>query len=88
MVRPVGLLVLRLDPEAWAREVLCMWLRRCEGVPRGAFEGATGFSLDELGGDALRQLLAQGWIEEAPGGAVRLASRALFVSDSVLAELI
>ncbi len=77
----------RIDAEARAREILVMWLRLDEGVPRNAFRERTGFDLDTLGGRPLREQIGQGWIENRPDR-IRLAPRARFVSNAVFAELV
>jgi oxygen-independent coproporphyrinogen III oxidase len=76
-----------LPPEAKAKETLVMWLRRLEGVPRDAFQRATGFDYADIGGDALKDLTACGMLEEN-GNQLRLTEQGLFVSNSVFAELI
>jgi oxygen-independent coproporphyrinogen-3 oxidase len=77
----------RLEPEARAREALVMGLRRRDGWAREEFEAATGFDWRALCGEAIERLSALGLLEEE-GGRLRLAEKALFVSDAVLAELV
>lgn len=77
----------RLEPEAKACETLVMGLRRIAGWGRDEFRNATGFDYDDLRGAEIRRLAAAG---ELVAGADRicLAEDALFISDSVFAELV
>lgn len=76
-----------LSPEALARETLVMGLRRIAGWGRAEFRAATGFDYDDLRGPEIARLAAAGLlITEA--GRLRLAEEALFVSNSIFAELI
>ena len=77
----------RLDPEAKARETLVMGLRRIAGWGRAEFREATGFDYDALRGPEIARLAAAGLLV-AEADRVRLAEDALFVSDSVFAELV
>lgn len=77
----------RLSPEKHARETLVFSLRRLDGVDAAAFRAATGFDLEELCGAEIASLTAQGLIERADAG-IRLAERALFISDTVFAALV
>ncbi len=77
----------RLEPDARAREALVMWLRRREGVAREEFARRTGFDLDALCGPAVERLRGLGLIED-DGRRIRVAERALFVSDAIFAELV
>lgn len=77
----------QLPPEEKARESLVMWLRRIHGVPRKAFAAATGFDYHALCGPAIAQLCADGLLDESDGS-LRLTTRGLFVSNSVMAELV
>ncbi len=71
-----------LDAEDRARERLVFGLRRMEGVERAGFVSQTGFGIDELVGEELRSLVAQGLLVE-DGQRVRLSRRGLFVSDAI-----
>jgi len=77
----------RLDPEARARETLVFSLRRLAGIGRAEFLARTGFDPLELAGGEARALLDEGLLE-AEGDRIRLADRALFVSDSVFSRLV
>jgi oxygen-independent coproporphyrinogen-3 oxidase len=77
----------RLTPEKRARETLVFSLRRLDGVDAAAFRTSTGFDLDELCGAEIADLAKQGLIERTARG-IRLADRALFISDTVFAALV
>jgi oxygen-independent coproporphyrinogen III oxidase len=77
----------QLAPEAKACETLVMGLRRLAGWGRGEFCSATGFDYDELRGTEIRHLAAIGKLV-VEADRIRLADDALFVSDSVFAELV
>jgi len=77
----------KLDPEAKARETLVMGLRRIRGWGREEFRAATGFDYDALRGEEIARLAKEGLLVAEPNG-LRLAENALFVSDSVFAELV
>lgn len=76
-----------LAPEAKARETLIVWLRLLDGVELAAFRQQTGFDAVALGGAALERFVAQGLLVLTEDR-LRLAVRALFVSDRVFAELV
>jgi oxygen-independent coproporphyrinogen-3 oxidase len=77
----------RLAPEKRARETLVFSLRRLDGVDAAAFRTATGFDLDALCGAEIDRLAGQGLLERTSTG-LRLAERALFISDTVFSELV
>ena len=77
----------RLEPAAKARETLVMGLRRIAGWGRAEFRAATGFDYDALRGGEIARLAAEGRLVVEPDR-IRLAADALFVSDSVFAELV
>ena len=77
----------QLNPEAKARETLVMGLRRIAGWGREEFRAATGFDYDALRGPEIARLAAEGRLANE-GDRLRLAEDALFVSDSVFAELV
>lgn len=77
----------KLDPEAKARETLVMGLRRIRGWGRDEFRAATGFDYDALRGRKIARCVADGWLV-ADANRIRLAEDAMFVSDSVFAELV
>jgi oxygen-independent coproporphyrinogen-3 oxidase len=71
-----------LGPEDAAREQLVLGLRRMEGVDLAAFYKATGFSVAQLGGPALEEMLQQGFLELV-AGRLRLTRQGLLISDSL-----
>ena len=73
-------------PEDRAREILLMTLRQAEGVDLYAFHQRTGYTVEALCGSGVETLCGQGLLERR-GHRLRLAEKALFVSDAVLAEL-
>ena len=77
----------RLAPEAKARETLVMGLRRLAGWGRAEFRAATGFDYDALRGLEIARLAAAGLLVAEPER-LRLAEDAVFVSNSVFAELV
>ena len=77
----------KLEPAAKARETLVMGLRRIAGWRRNEFRAATGFDYDELRGPEIARLAAEGLLTVEPDR-IRLSDDALFVSDSVFAELV
>ena len=76
-----------LAPDAKAREVLVMGLRRTEGVLRSEFMQQTGFDYLDLCRTPIDHLGALGLLREADGR-LRLTEQGLFVSDAVLSELV
>ena len=77
----------RPTPEAAARETLVFSLRRLAGVDRETFRRKTGFDYEELRGPEVADLVRQGLLHRTATG-IRLADRALFISDTVFAALI
>ena len=77
----------RLTPEDKARETLVMWLRMTEGVNLERFKAVTGFSVDELTGDAVQSMVDEGLLEQ-DAGRVCLSQHALFVCNSVFSVLV
>ena len=77
----------KLEPEAKARETLVMGLRRIAGWGRDEFRAATGFDYDALRGSEIAKLAAAGLLGAGPDR-LRLADDALFVSDTVFADLV
>jgi oxygen-independent coproporphyrinogen-3 oxidase len=71
-----------LAPEARARERLVFGLRRLEGINVREFARELGFSVDRLGGEALKHFLDQGLLERT-GDTLRLTRRGLLISDSL-----
>lgn len=77
----------QLDPRKKACETLVMGLRRLAGWRREEFRAVTGFDYDEVRGPEIARLVADGLLVAESDG-VRLAEDALFVSDSVFADLV
>jgi oxygen-independent coproporphyrinogen-3 oxidase len=72
----------KLSPRARAGELAAFALRMNEGIRAAAFERQTGFRLEELWGDALRELAAQKLVEW-DGERLRLTPRGRLLADSV-----
>ena len=64
-----------------------MGLRRLAGWGRDEFRAATGFDWEALRGPEIARLAAAGLLVAGPDR-LRLAEDALFISDSVFAELV
>ncbi|MCA9241906.1 MAG: coproporphyrinogen III oxidase, partial [Planctomycetales bacterium] len=77
----------RLDPQQSARERLVFGLRRLAGVEREPFAAATGFSIDQLAGEAIRKYAELGLLDSGPRG-VKLTREGLLVSDSMWPDLL
>jgi putative oxygen-independent coproporphyrinogen III oxidase len=69
-----------------ARETLGLQLRRRRGIVREEFAGQTGFSLDDLTGEALKRLAGLELIRD-DGHCVTLTRRGVCLADSVITEL-
>lgn len=77
----------KLEPEPAARERLVFGLRRLAGVDAGAFEIATGFSVDRLGGPKLERWVSDGFFVRE-GQTLRLSRLGLMISDSLWPDLL
>jgi oxygen-independent coproporphyrinogen-3 oxidase len=77
----------RLLFEEKARETLVMWLRMIDGINPAVFERCTGTALDDLCGPAIQNLLEEGLLQRTENR-LALSPDALFVSNSVLSELV
>lgn len=77
----------RLEPDAKAREILMTSIRHVPGVDNAWFTAATGFDLFALGGEPLRESIADGWILRE-GDRLRLAEKSYLVANRVLSDLI
>lgn len=77
-----------LSPEARARELIVLGLRRCEGIDPNEFEVQTGFALKSIEPKAWHRHLATGFLEEIPGGRIRLTREGRFVADSVIVDFL
>ncbi len=76
-----------LSDEARAREQFVFRMRMLEGVSRAEFAEATGFQIDQLVGERLRQFVDLGLIEDR-GDRLRLTRAGLLVSDSLWPEIV
>lgn len=76
-----------LGPEERARERLVFGLRRLEGVRRASFAQETGFTIDELAGDAVARYVRLGVLEDNEE-TIRLTREGLLVSDAIWPELL
>jgi oxygen-independent coproporphyrinogen-3 oxidase len=77
----------QLEPEAAARERLVFGLRRLAGIEMANFKSASGFSVQQLGGEKIAKWIAAGLVS-SDGKALRLTRRGLMVSDSLWPELL
>ena len=77
----------QLAPEDAARERLVFALRRLEGIDTADFANATGFAVEQLGGDALRRMIELGFLELS-AGRLRLTRRGLLISDAIWPEFL
>ena len=77
----------QMTPEEAARERIVVGLRRRDGLVRGEFAAASGFSLDALAGGAILSWVEQGLASD-DGQRVRLTRRGLLVSDGLWAEVL
>src|SRR5262249_15616695 len=76
-----------LEAEHRARELLFLGLRRGEGVGRAVFRQQSGFELDAIGGSAISENVARGWLQD-DGGGIRLTREGRFVADRVVADFL
>jgi oxygen-independent coproporphyrinogen-3 oxidase len=75
-----------LCPRDRAFETIGTQIRRAGGIDRVRFREQTGHDLDDLTGERLTALTANGLLA-ADGDSVRLTRRGLFVADAVIEEL-
>jgi oxygen-independent coproporphyrinogen-3 oxidase len=71
-----------LEPEDRAREMLVFGLRRLEGIDRDSFAARTGFTVDDLVGQPLGDLVTHGLLRD-DGQRVQLTREGLYVSDAI-----
>jgi len=76
-----------MDAEDRARERLVFGLRMIEGVDTKQFAAETGFSIEQLAGDTLSNLVDLGLLQR-DGGALKLTRDGLLVSDSIWPEFL
>ena len=76
-----------LAPEDAARERLVFALRRIEGIDKDDFSADTGYTVDDLGGEALKHYIAMGLLESTPQR-LRLTRDGLLVSDALWPALL
>jgi oxygen-independent coproporphyrinogen-3 oxidase len=77
----------QLSDTARACEALVMGLRRISGIHLDTFLKETGYDAYALRGEAIRDLCSAGLLVES-SGYLRLSEQALFVSNSVFAQLV
>jgi len=77
----------QLDPEDAARERLVFALRRLEGIDVNDFAAATGFIVEQLGGEELPRLIDLGLLN-LTAGRLKLTRRGLLVSDAIWPEFL
>jgi oxygen-independent coproporphyrinogen III oxidase len=77
----------RIDRETWARERLVFGLRMIDGVDLEQIERETQFDLQQVCGNVIDRLVSDGLLEQR-AKKLRLSERGLYVSDSVLGELL
>ncbi len=77
-----------LEPEARARETAILMLRRTRlGIQRDDFLQRTGFEIEALGGETIRQSVAKGWLVD-DGSRIRFTREGLFFADTIMADLV
>jgi oxygen-independent coproporphyrinogen-3 oxidase len=77
----------RLGPEDAARERLVFALRRLEGIDTAAFSAETGFSVEQLGGQALPRFIDLALLDHS-AGRLKLTRKGLLVSDAIWPEFL
>jgi len=77
----------QLGAEDAARERLVFALRRLEGIDVNEFAAVTGFTVEQLGGDALPRLLDLGLLDFT-ARRLKLTRRGLLVSDAIWPEFL
>jgi oxygen-independent coproporphyrinogen-3 oxidase len=77
----------QLSPEARARELLVIGLRRLAGVERVGFAARTGYQIDQLIAEPLARFIAMGLLYD-DGVCVRLTHSGLIVSDAIWPEFL
>ena len=76
----------KLGPRDRAFETIGTQLRRAEGIDRVRFAEQCGLSLDEVAGERIAGLVANGLLEDV-GGSVRLTHRGKCLADGVIEDL-
>ena len=76
-----------IDQEEAARERLIFGLRRLEGINLENFAADTGFTADQLGGEALVSFISQGFLELSENQ-LRLTHAGLLISDALWPEFL
>ncbi|HVK15449.1 MAG TPA: radical SAM family heme chaperone HemW [Fimbriiglobus sp.] len=76
----------RLDQRDRAFETVGTQLRRIDGIERASFRQQTGHVLDELLGERLTGLVAEGLLSD-DGASVKLTRRGKCVADGIIEEL-
>jgi len=81
-----GMEVEALDARGRARERLMLDLWLLEGIETRAFEEETGFSIEEIAGRVVQEMVDDGFLR-SEAGRIALTRKALPVADAVLVEL-
>lgn len=76
-----------LDAENRARETAILNLRRVEGISRANFIEATGYRIDDLAGEPIRQLVEHGLLID-DGETISLTRAGFLLADGVLARIV
>ena len=76
----------RLDRPQWAREQLVFGLRMLAGIDLKTIQTQTGIDLEMDRGEAIAQLVRDGWLERT-GTRIKLSPQGLLLSDSISAKL-
>lgn len=76
-----------LEPLRRAHELVYLGLRRSIGISRSDFHDRTGFQLDDLVGDAIRNHVRLGLIHD-DGLSIRLTREGRFIADRVIMEFL
>jgi oxygen-independent coproporphyrinogen-3 oxidase len=77
----------QLNPEQRAREQLVFGLRMLAGVKRRDFQRRTGFAVDELVGEPLREFVRLGLLDD-DGERIMLTRDGLLISDALWPEFL
>jgi oxygen-independent coproporphyrinogen-3 oxidase len=76
-----------LEPLERARETMAVQLRRASGIDHAAFQAQTDYRLDDIAGEKVRSLVAQGLLAD-DGQRVRLTRQGKYVADAVIERLL
>ena len=76
-----------LSPEARARELIFLNLRRVRGIHREDFRQRTGYSIDALAGPTVSEHVALGNLID-DGRSIRLSRSGRFLADGIMADFL